>query len=181
MSVLENDCKPLMLSIEKAARKGNPTIELSTAEQTRLATWAVKTAYLIDAYQAPIVPRGLLHQFALDRLPNKWTAVWVAGYTPDVAARAEKRALDFLTSAGEPSRNSPNAFIVTFTILNMLFQVVGHFNGGNWTLRDDRWQYADALFRIWPDPAPKLAWPPAFGFSRDSWDGLAASIKDKNG
>jgi hypothetical protein len=181
MSVLENDCKPLMISMEKAARRGNPPTELSAAEQARLASWAVKTAYLIDAYQAPAVPRGFLHQFALDRAPNSWTAVWVAGYTPDVAARADKRALDFLTSAGVPSRNSPNAFIVTFTILNMLFQVVGHFNGGNWTLQDDRRQYAGALFRIWPDPAPKLNWPPALGFSRDSWDSLVASIKDRNG
>jgi hypothetical protein len=138
MSVLENDCKPLLLSMEKAAKKGNPPTEFSAAEQTRLATWAVKTAYLIDAYQAPIVPRGFLHQFALDRQPNDWTAVWVAGYTPDVAARAEKRALDFLTSSGEPSRNSPDAFIVTFTILNIVFQVVSHFNGDDWKLQDNR-------------------------------------------
>jgi hypothetical protein len=181
MSVLEKDCKQLLISMDKAATKGNKPIELSAKDQTRLATWAVKTAYLIDAYQAPVVPRGFLHQFALRRVPNAWTAVWVAGYTPDVAARADKRALDFLTSAGKPSKNSPNAFAVTFTILSTLFQVVGHFNGGKWTLRDDRRQYADALFRIWPDPAAKLSWPPAWGFSRSSWDGLIASIKDKNG
>lgn len=181
MSVLENDCKPLMISMENAAKKGSPSIDLSASDQTRIATWAVKTAYLIDAYQAPVVPRGFLHQFALDRVPNEWTAVWVAGYTPDVAARSDKRPLDFLTSTGEPSNNSPNAFIVTFTILNILFQVVGHFNGGNWKLQDDRWMYAGAVFRIWPNPAPRLTWPPALGFSRDSWDGLVTSIKDKNG
>jgi hypothetical protein len=170
-----------MIAMANAAMKGNSPIELDAMDQMRLAAWAVKTAYLIDAYQAPVVPRGFLHQLALQRVPNAWTAVWVAGYTPDVAARSDKRALNFLTIAGEPSRNSPNAFAVTFTILSMLFQVVGHFNGGKWALRDDRKQYKGALFRIWPNPAPALSWPPALGFSRDSWNDLSASIKDGNG
>jgi hypothetical protein len=47
-----------MLSMADAATRGNPPIELTATDQTRLATWAVKTAYLIDAYQAPVVPRG---------------------------------------------------------------------------------------------------------------------------
>lgn len=76
MSVLENDCKQLMISMENAAKKGNPSIELSTAQQTRIATWAVKTAYLIDAWRAPVVPRGFLHQFALQRVPD---GNWIGG------------------------------------------------------------------------------------------------------
>ena len=60
--------------------------------------------------------------------------VWVAGYTPRDAARAHKRAMDFLMKNGEISTNSPNGFVVTFTIFNVLFQVVGHFNGGPATL-----------------------------------------------
>jgi hypothetical protein len=181
MAVLEDDCKKLMMSMANAATKGNSPIELSAEAQARLATWAVKTAYLIDACQASLVPRGFLHQLALQRAPNPWTAIWVAAYIPDSAARADKRALDFLTQAGEASGNCPNAFSVTFTILNIVFQVAGHFNGGKWTLHDDRQQYEDALFRIWPDPAPRLSWPPAFGFNRDSWDGLIASIRDRSG
>src|SRR5262249_52777590 len=149
---------------------GRPSITLSKADQTRLATWAVKTAYLIDVYRQPvIVPRGFLHRLALQCRPNDSTYVWVAGYTPDAAARAEKRAMDFLTATGEPTRNSPNGFAVTFTILNILFQVVAQFNDDSSNLKDDRWQYAPALFRLWPNPSESLAWPPSFGFSAVSW------------
>lgn len=179
MSVLEGDAKQLLLSIADAATGSRPTLKVSAAEQARLATWAVKTAYLIDAYQAPVVPRGFLHEFALQRVPNAWTVVWIGGYTPDVALRADKRALDFPTTAGEPTNNSPNAFAITFTILNVLFQVVGHFNGGTWSLRDNRRQYSGALFQIWPNAVPDLSWPPSLGFSRASWDDLVASITDR--
>jgi hypothetical protein len=178
MSVLEGDAKQLLVSMADAATGSRPPVSLNAVMQVRLAKWAVKTAYLIDAYQAPVIPRGFLHEFALQRLPNAWTVVWVGGYTPDVALRADKRALDFLTSTGKPTKNSPNAFVITFTILNMLFQVVGHFNGGTWTLRDDRRQYDGALFEIWPNPTPNLSWPPSLGFSRASWDDLGASITD---
>ncbi len=180
MSVLEGDTKQLLVPMADAATGSRPPISLSAAKQVRLATWAVKTVYLIDAYQAPVIPRGSLHELALHRVPNAWTVVWLGGYTPDVALRADKRALDFLTNAGEPTNNSPNAFVITFTILNMLFQVVGHFNGGSWTLRDNRRQYDGALFQIWPNPAPNLSWPPSLGFSRISWDDLAASITERH-
>ncbi len=178
MSVLENDTMPLLTSMADAASPGKPSINLSSTDQIRLATWAVKTAYLIDAYRQPVVPRGFLHQLALQRRPNDYTAVWVAGFTPDSAVRAERRALNFLTRSGEPTRNSPNAFVVTFTILNVLFQILGNFNDSDFTLSDERHQYAPALFKIWPDPANSLPWPPAFGFSVTSWAGLVSSIDD---
>ena len=178
MSVLENDTKPLLLSMMNAPARNNPSICLSPADQTRLATWAVKTAYLIDAYQQPAVPRGFLHQLALKRVPNDWTVVWVGGYSADVAVRAEKWAMDFLASTGTPTVNSPNGFVVTFTLANVLFQVMGHFNGGTARMRDDRRQYGGALFRLWPAPAVSLSWPPAVGFSCTSWGDLVVSITD---
>jgi hypothetical protein len=180
MSVLEGDAKQLLLPMADAATGSRPPVSLSAADQARLATWAVKTAYLIDAYQAPVIPRGFLHELALQRVPNACTVVWVGGYTPDVALRADKRALDFPTPAGEPTNNSPNAFVITFTILNVLFQIVGHFNGGTWSLRDNRRQYDGALFQIWPNAAPNLSWPPSLGFSRASWDDLVTSITDRH-
>jgi hypothetical protein len=180
MSVLESDAGPLLISMTDAASSVDSKISLSSKDQARLATWAVKTAYLIDVYQQPsIVPRGFLHQLALQRRPNNNTVVWLAGFTPDSALRAEKRALNFLTNTGERTHNSPNAFAVTFTILNVLFQVLGNFNDEHFTLRDERHQYQPALFRIWPNPEESLAWPPAFGFSSKSWSGLVDSINDR--
>lgn len=120
---------------------------------------------------------GFLHEFALQRAPNESTIVWVAGYTPDVAARSQKRALDF-PSRGRRTRNSPNGFVVTFTIFNVLFQVVGHFNGGPAVMTGGRSHYESALFQIWPAPTTDLVWPPPVAFSRTSWDDLIASMTD---
>jgi hypothetical protein len=179
MSVLENDCKEILLRMTDAATGTCPSIDISPSQQRRLATWALKTAYLIDSYREPIVPRGFLHELALQRIPNPWTAIWVAGYTTDVAARADKRAMDFLLPDGQPTNNSPNGFAITFTILNTLFQVVGHFNGGTSNMRDNRHQYNGALFQIWPNADNDLHWPPSLGFSRASWDDLVASITSR--
>jgi hypothetical protein len=178
MSVLENDIRPLLVAMIDAGSGSVPPLRLSTADQTLLAVWAVKTAYLLDAHQQPAVPRGFLHEFARRRRPNESTVVWVAAYTPNLAARSEKRALDFLGPDG-PTNNSPNAFLVTFTMLNVLFQVVGHFNGGPMRIRDDRSHYRDALFQLWPT-ARDISWPPSFGFSDSSWADLTASITDSS-
>lgn len=175
MSVLENDCKGILTRMFDSAICGTP-VELTVAQQERLATWAVKTAYLIDAYQAPVIPRGFLQELALQRTPNPWTVIWVGGYTPDVASRADRRTMNYLTTTGEPTLNSPNAFAITFTIMNVIFQVTGHFNGGSATLRDHRKQYNEALFRIWPDRGEPLSWPPQVGFSGASWEDLIASM-----
>ena len=180
MSVLEGDTKELLTSMTDAGAGHRPPVQLSAAQQARLAAWAVKTAYLIDAYREPVIPRGFLQEFALKRAPNPWTVVWVGGYTPDVALRADRKALDFLTRDGQSTKNSPNSFAITFTILNLVFQIIGHFNGGTWTLEDGR-QYGGALFKIWPDPGADLSWPPSLGFSRISWEPLVASIAGQGG
>lgn len=177
MSVLENDAKDLLLKMTDAATGTRRAIALSQLDQRRLAAWALKTAYLIDAYREPIVPRGFLYELALQRVPNQCTAVWVAGYSTDTVLRAAKRAMDFRTTTGQPTNNSPNALVVTFTIMNTLFQVLVGFNGGTLTtMRDNRRQYGGALFKIWPEPATDLVWPPSLGFSRASWDDLVSSI-----
>jgi hypothetical protein len=179
MSVLENDTKSVLTSMMRAGNRESQPIQIMVDQQKRLATWAVKTAYLIDALGRPAVPGGFLQEFALQRAPNESTIVWVGGYTPDLlAARYDKRALDFLCH-GAPTRNSPNGFVVTFTIFNVLFQVVGHFNGGPAVLNDNRRQYDPAIFRIWPTLNTTLLWPPAAGFSQVSWDALTASITDE--
>lgn len=178
MSVLETDTGPLLTDMMRAGTGQSRPIRITLDQQARLATWAVKTAYLLDVQKQPTVPRGFLNEFALQRAPNESTIVWVAGYTPDVAARSEKRALDFLSRGGR-TRNSPNGFVVTFTIFNVLFQIVGHFNGGPAVMSGGRRRgYEPALFRTWPAPSTDLTWPPDVAFSRTSWDDLTASITD---
>ena len=177
MSVLENDVGPLLIRMMRAGIAENEPFRITLNQQARLTSWAVLKAYLLDAMTQPSVPRGFLHEFALRREPNESTMVWVAGYTPDVAARSQKRALDLLSRTGR-TRNSPNGFVVTFTIFNVLFQVVGHFNGGPAVVSSDRPRYESALFPMWPAPTSDIIWPPAVAFSRTSWVDLMASITD---
>lgn len=181
MSVLENDAAHVLRKMMGAGAQVVEASRFAPHERARLASWAVLKAYLLDSLaQQPIVPRGFLQEFALRREPNESTIVWVAGYTPDVAARAEERALDFPGRDGR-GHNSPNGFAVTFTAFNVLFQVVGHFNKGSAVMHDRRWQYEPALFRVWPAPTNELEWPPAVGFSGASWNDLVASVSDDSG
>lgn len=180
MSVLENDVAPTLRRMMGAGAQSKAASRITQDERARIAAWAVLKAYLLDAMAQPSVPRGFLHEFALRREPNESTIVWLAGYTPDVAARCEKRALNFPYRGGRTS-NSPNGFMVTFTVFNVLFQVVGHFNAGSAVVLDRRWQYEPALFPIWPAPTTDVLWPPAVGFSRASWDALIASVSDGAG
>lgn len=175
MSVLENDTRGLLIRMLEAATGKVEPFELTRAEQTQLATWAVKTAYLIDALAEPAVPRGYLHELGLQRRPATSVAVWMAGFTPHGPAVAAKRSVDFPGRDGMPTTNSPNGFVVTFTILHVLFQVVGQFNDEQATVQDGRVQYAACLFPIWPTQ-PLVTWPPKVGFSNASWDDLHGSI-----
>lgn len=189
MSVLENDVRPPLTRLMDVGAGDGSSFLLTPMHQARLATWAVKTAYILDAWKEPVVPRGFLQEFALKRVPDESIAVWIGAYTPNVAARAFRRPLvnrdagpQRLGRAGSSvQEGSPNGFVVTFTILNVLFQVLGQFNGGRMNLRDRRRQYDSALFRIWPAPTSDLLWPPRFGFSSVSWDDLIESIVDRHG
>lgn len=93
--------------------------------------------------------------------------------------QAIKRTFNFQTRQG-PTNNSPNAFMVTFTIFDVLFQVLSHFNGGPATMNGSRPQYDGALAPIWPPCVADLPWPPQFAFSRTSWHDLTTSITDGN-
>jgi len=192
MSVLENDVRPTLTRLMDVGAGDGSSFVLTPTHQANLATWAVKTAYILDAWKEPVVPRGFLQEFALKRVPDESIAVWIGAYTPDVAARSVRRPLTFeVNRAAGPHRprrpgssvqeGSPNGFVVTFTLLSVLFQVLGQFNGGRMNLRDQRRQYDSALFRIWPAHTSDLLWPPRFGFSSVSWHDLIESIVDRNG
>ena len=172
MSVLENDVARLLATMMDTAQTSQMT--LSVHDQNVLASWAMKTAYLIDAATAPVIPRGFLHRFALRRRPDESTFIWLSVCAPHVAVRASKRAVDFLTPTG-PTKNSPNGIVITFSVFSVVFQIVTGFNGPA-RLDDGRSQYRDALLPIWPTPRSPVVWPPLFGFGRESFDHLATSV-----
>jgi hypothetical protein len=173
MSVLEQDvsaCLSPMFAGTRATLDGDA--------QALLATWATKTAYLIDVATTPVIPRGYPQQLQIARRPPEGTIVWISAYKqPRRAAAAWKRAYRFpVRGANHPAE--PNAYAITFTVTRVIFQVVGHFSAGAATLRDGRDGLAPALLRIWPPEAQSIAWPPPFVFNDESIELLVNSIND---
>jgi hypothetical protein len=63
--MLENDVSPILLAMMRAGTGESIPIAIRREQQEPPATWAVKTAYLIDAHSQPSVPRGFMSEFAL--------------------------------------------------------------------------------------------------------------------
>ncbi len=171
LSVLENDVRPIL---QPMIHGGNH--DLTPAAQQLLATWAVKTALMIDLTEpdSSIIPVGFYRQFRQQRraLPN--TVVWTAGYLGSRwAAWAARQPLHL----GSPPPTRPNAFLTTFTVHRVVFQVCGYFTRGGATVNDRRWQFAPALEAIWPPRNEVIRWPRnGCAFGDDELQELAVSF-----
>lgn len=161
LSVLENDVKPLLTPLVR----GDECC-LEQTEQKLLATWALKTAMMLDlASGSPVIPTGFFHSLRQRRDPLESKFVWIAAYIGSThAIWAEHRPLH----VGIGDDESANGFVTTFTVFRVVFQVVGHFTIGGMTLNDDR-IYRDALSQIWPIRSQTIDWPPRRLAFDDDW------------
>lgn len=169
LSVLENDVQSVL-----GPMIGGRERTLSIDEQRVLATWAVKTALMLDlASGTPVVPTGFYYEFRQRRSPLPTNVVWVGAYCgPHWAAWARHTGLHIGIADDQP----PNAFVTTFTAFRIVFQVLGHFTVGGATLREGR-QLAAGLARIWPPSLQPVDWPPLkLAFGDKSLQMLAESI-----
>jgi len=170
LSVLEKDVQPVLGPLIHGEER-----TLAPDEQRLLATWAIKTALMLDLGGGrPLIPTGFYYDFRLRRCPLPGQVVWLGAYRDSYyAAWASHQALHVGISTNEP----PNAFVSTFTAFRAVFQVVGHFTRGNMNV-DDRRLLAAALARIWPPREEPIDWPPRkLAFGDDSLAELAQSIK----
>jgi hypothetical protein len=172
LSTLENDVAP----IARPMLRGDH-VRLGASEQRLLATWATKTAYLLDRTSSPIVPRGFPMDLAIRREPPDNTCVFLAAYDGSLAAYANVERLHVRSGTG-PRPAEPNAFAATFTAHKLAFQVLGHFNRGGWQLRDDRAGLRDGLLPIWPPKNTEVTWPPPLLLPDKGIDALAKSITE---
>ena len=123
LAVLEHDVKPLLGSLLQGRDQS-----LLSAAQRLLATWAVKTALMLDLSGGrPLISTGFYHDFRLQRSPLPSHIVWIGAYRDSThAAWARHGGLHVGISADEP----PNAFSTTFTAFRVVFQIFGHFTRG---------------------------------------------------
>ncbi|MGH9033243.1 MAG: hypothetical protein ACRDZV_14050 [Acidimicrobiia bacterium] len=139
-----------------------------------LAAWAAKTALMLDlATGAPTIPTGFYHEFRQLRTALPSQAVWLAAYLGrNTAIWAVHRGLHIGIGGEEP----PNAFVTTFNVFRIVFQVVGHFTKGGATVADARLVSA-ALSSIWPPRPDPIDWPrDRLAFNDEALRKLAASI-----
>jgi hypothetical protein len=158
LAVLEHDVKPLLGSLVQGRDQS-----LLPSGQRLLATWAVKTALMLDlSGDRPLIPTGFYHDLRLQRSPLPSHIVWIGAYRDSThAAWARHNGLHIGISPDEP----PNAFATTFTAFRVVFQIFGHFTRGKAHLEDRR-LVAAALAPIWPPTGRPVDWPPrglAFG------------------
>lgn len=169
LSVLENDVQPVLRPLIRGEER-----TLTPADQRVLAAWAAKTALMLDlASGAPIIPTGFYYEFRQLRTALPSQAVWLAAYLgKSKAIWAEHRGLHLGVNEAEP----PNAFVTTFSVFRVVFQVVGHFTKGGATFKEGR-LLSLGLFPIWPARGEAAEWPRnRLAFADDGLAELAASI-----
>jgi hypothetical protein len=169
LSVLENDVQPILRPLIHGEER-----VLSPAEQRVLATWAAKTALMLDlASGQPVIPSGFYYDLRLGRRALPSQVVWLGAYRgPQKAIWMEHHARHFGIDTDLP----PNGFVTTFIVFRALFQVAGHFTKGGATLNDDRPVAAGLWVISPPRPAP-VRWPRGrLAFGDDALAPLAASI-----
>jgi hypothetical protein len=169
LSVVENDVQTILAPLIRGYER-----TLTADQQTRLATWAVKTAFMLDlASGTPFIPTGFYHELRQQRTALSSHLVWLGAYNgARRAIWAEHHPLRIAIGADE----EPNGFVTTFIVFRCLFQVVGHFTRGEATLKDAR-LFARGLWPIAPACRQPIAWPrDRLAFNDDELVALASSI-----
>jgi hypothetical protein len=167
LSVIENDGRGVLSPMVKGLRT-----QLSEEQQLVAATWAYRTALMLDLAGGDLVPAGYHRAFRLERRPPTSCVVWTGACLGQLAGWAQQRLL--LTRERD---GAPLAVLTTFTVGRAAFQVLHHFTTGGATITDGRPEQV-ALHRIFPVHGPSVDWPRhALGFNDASLLNLAGSIQ----
>ncbi|GGM41225.1 hypothetical protein GCM10007977_048290 [Dactylosporangium sucinum] len=154
-SVLEGDVKAIMVPMFEG------TWHLDRAQQERLAVWATKTALVLDSLNpVRVVPRAVGHALRLGHRPPDGVTVWMSpflGTTRALAASSSPLHFPFPDEEPDPSRQ-PNAFVATFTVFRVAFQVLINFAVGELELSGGRPDVEACLMRIWPTEHDRIDW-----------------------
>jgi len=159
LSVLEKDVQPTLSSMILGPQPGEPQYRtLTSAQQELLATWAVKTAFMIDfsGIAPPVIPAIYYQQLRMYRqaLPN--TVVLLAAYKGDQRAIfAAHGGLHLGIEPGMP----PNVFMTLFTAGRVVFKIFGYIGSDFPQNVSYNSAFDHGLNRIWPATGDSIDWP----------------------
>lgn len=150
---------------------------LGRKEQALTATWAVKTALMLDLSRGSeaIIPLGFYRDFAQRRTPLSGMYVWIAGYAGPSPAGGARKPLWVDIDRSEP----PNAFVITLSAGGLILQVAGHFVMSG-SFYHDGWPSGPRPIRqIWPLILDSVSWPPeGIVLSHEALVTFASSFSD---
>ncbi|MGI5180576.1 hypothetical protein ACQEVZ_30110 [Dactylosporangium sp. CA-152071] len=159
-SALESDVQKIMLPMFDGRA------ELDRHDQRRLASWALKTALVLDAIRRTrVVPRGFGQDLLIHQQPSPAVTVWVGRHMDDYnCLHAATKPLRFRPEGEESRPDEPNAFLATFVVYRLVFQVFISFYDAYIELTDPHPQIEQALTQIWPATGKVVRFtsPPAF-------------------
>ena len=187
LSQLENKVKPILAPM---AVECSPT-SLDANSQSRLATWAVKTAFLVELAPRqqhpgarPVEGYAASHPemaWLLAKLePPPRSLVWLGCWDcqRESPFRYGPSAAPLVTADGMPVAGHFATFtlgFVAFQVFTVDFVAADKHGAGQWNLRPPR-SLAQALARIWPQDDLRqrdTAWPQQ-AFARGDLDVLAS-------
>ena len=158
LSVLENDAKTVMEPMIFGPERGEPPCRtITSADQQLLATWAVKTALMLDLGTTPqAIPRFYYEQFRLYRraLPN--TVIFLGANRGDArAVRVVHGGLKLGTAPGSVH----DAFMTVITVFRIVFKVMGVIGPRFPQNLSYPPNHMHGLHRIWPLQGGDVEWP----------------------
>jgi hypothetical protein len=177
LSALEDEfrarCGPAILGMRTA---------LDQQAQTVAATWAVKTALLLELAlrysdkKKAYAPPSHFHYLFRNRTapPNGDARVWVGFYDAQQTHIGWHRAFALAPSGKDPAQ----AYIATVAVGYLVFQTFGRdilpSDLGSGDLPDPEIPAVLVPYfrQVWPIIAPSVQWPPRFGFPFDSLDSI---------
>lgn len=139
--------------------RGRPT-ELDRQGRETLATWALKTALLLDVAQPTGLRYATPHQYRwlfAKKRPWPGCRVWIAGYGPGGAGVFSLRG--FAEPAPLPPHREVKAFVGTLAIGVLVIEVFGY------PLLEDVAMYVGPVWSslfipVWQDAPERVGWPP---------------------
>lgn len=160
MSALESRARPLLTPMMRGERR-----QLTSADQKSIATWATKTAMLIEITDTDPTVRDVdRHALRKTQAPPAHTLIWLAryGYPRDAETmRIARVAGSHLEIRLRGEHDQVRAYVGTYRLGNLVFQVV--LSPAHLPFVEGR---SDGPFSciIWP-PSELQEWPPAMSLN----------------
>lgn len=147
MSMLETEVRPILSAMLRGL-----ALPLGPASQRTLATWACKTAFVLDQLGHRDIPPAILQTLFAEGAPGIGWLVWLARYAGPISSVLQGSVL---FDRNEPSHHL--GWLGTLAVGTVVFQVLTPFSGEDFS----PWGDADfPLFMIWPFTTV-MEWPPS--------------------